>query len=135
MNPLEPYDEEAAEAYFTCQCNPPFEKWRDGEDGGEPHLYAHRVPIDCMTAEDWQRIARAKQDHAATVWVVEVNGDIDCGYPNDGVIGIFENAEKAWAVAMLTAQANNGGSDEWEVSEEGINIGRADVFVKKLEVQ
>ena len=75
-----PWPAAIPESYFTCQCNPPVET---GENWP-----IHRIPIDCMTAEDWQRTARAKQERAVTVWVVNVIGDEDCGAPNEGAIGV-----------------------------------------------
>ncbi len=121
---------QATKDYFTCQCNPPFETERE-----EGSLYAHRIPIDCMTAEDWQRVARTKQERAATVWVVTVLGDVDCGAPNEGVIGVYESKTWAWKVAMLRASEIT--DDDIEVSEDRIELGeiRGDIFVTAWEVQ
>ena len=93
--------------YFTCQCNPPVAPM------GDDAWPLHRIPVDCMTAEDWQRVARAKQERAKTVWVVSVIGDEDCGAPNEGAIGVFEHKPAAWALAMERAV---------EISPEDIDV-------------
>ena len=130
-----PWPAAIPEPYFTCKCNPPFEKWRDDENGGEPHLWAHRVPIDCMTAEDWQRVARQKQERAVTVWVVSVIGDEDCGAPNDGAIGVFENKMAAWKVAM--DRASEITDDDVDVREDSIHMGyvRTVIEINEMTVQ
>ena len=96
----------------------------------------HRVPIDCMTAEDWQRAAKAKQERAATVYVVNHIGDQDCGWDNPGVIGVFGNPQDAWeaATAAAKAEALNMNDDYWRVDEKGIHLGRGEVEVKKMHV-
>ena len=109
--------------YFTCQCNPPPE----GSDE-EGYLMMHRIPIDCMTAEDWQRVARAKQERAVTVWVVSVIGDEDCGAPNDGAIGVFENKAAAWKVAM--DRANEITDDDLDVKENSIQMDYVRVVIE-----
>ncbi len=124
-----PWPLQPPEPYFTCQCNPPFEKERE-----EGSFYAHRIPIDCMTAEDWQRSARRKQKRAETVWVVNVIGDEDCGAPNDGAIGVFEHKAQAWALAMDQAVLI---SDEFDVKEDSIQLDyqRVVIEVKEMVVQ
>ena len=123
-----------AAEYFTCKCNPPFEKER--EPGS---LYAHRIPIDCMTAEDWQRVARVKQERASQVWVVSVEGDMDCGYANDGAIGVFADAPAAWAKAHTAAQAFLAERDwdtdpSYRVNAEGIYLENGSYLVKEFNV-
>ncbi len=127
---MEEWEAKSAE-YFTCQCNPPVVQGHDG-------LY-HRVPIDCMTAEDWQRVARAKQERAVTVWVVEVNGDSDCGGPNDGAIAVYAHKSDAWEKAFMEAQRfiNDREWDtnpEYNVTEDGINVYRGSFNVKEMHV-
>ncbi len=126
--PIPPFEEDE---YFTCQCNPPFESQR--EDG----FYAHRIPIDCMTAEDWQRVARAKPERAKTVYVVTSLGDQDCGFPNEGVLGVFVEEKDAWTLAFATGSkyAGSGRLDWGGVSGEGIELGRGDILVQKMEVK
>ena len=122
--------------FFTCQCNPPFVA-----DRGEAGLFAHRIPIDCMTAEDWQRVARAKQERAKTVYVVTSIGDQDCGFPNEGVLGVFAHEKEAWVMAFDTATRyttpdSTGYSVDWGgVSDEGIEIGRGDILVQEMMVK
>ncbi len=133
------YDEEKAAKYFTCQCNPAFESQRPDENGVLGGLWAHRIPIDCMTAEDWKRVAQAKQERAKTVWVVTVVGDEDCGAANDGLIDVYANKNDAWSRAFQKAQEHvrerSWDSDpEYDVSEEGISLYRSDVLVTKTEV-
>jgi hypothetical protein len=116
--------DKAPDDYFTCQCNPP-----DNREG-----YAHRIPIDCMTAEDWQRVARERQTRAKTVWVVSVIGDEDCGAPNEGAVGVFEFKAQAWADAMNRAVEIS--PDDIDVEENRIVLGneRASVEVTEMEV-
>ena len=126
----------AAEEYFTCQCNPPFEAERG--DGKGP--WAHRIPIDCMTAEDWQRVARSKQERSATVYVVSVVGDQDCGYENDGAVGVFTNKPDAWKLATDLSEAFLGGRDwdsdpYYDVDGEGIHLERGSYLVKEFSVE
>ncbi len=129
------YDTEKADKYFTCQCNPPFIA-----DRGEAGLFAHRIPIDCMTAEDWQRVARAKQERATQVWVVSVEGDQDCGYANDGAIGVFANISDAWGLASSAADAFIENRRDWDpdpyykVDDEGIHLERGSYLVKEFNV-
>ena len=135
MNPeqLAKWEEESAK-YFTCQCNPPFESVRE-----EGSFWAHRVPIDCMTAEDWKRVAEARQERAVQVWVVESNGDSDCGGTNDGVLGVYEHKSDAWTRAFSEAQQyiNNRDWDkdpEYNVTEEGIELYASSINVKEMNV-
>ena len=136
MNEYEGQGIDAAEQYFTCQCSPPFETVR--EPGS---LYAHRIPIDCMTAEDWQRVARAKQWRAATVYVVSVEGDQDCGYENEGAIAVYANAPGAWKAANLAAEAFLEERADWDkdptydVDDEGIHLEKGSYYVKKMTVE
>lgn len=126
---------EGMEEYFTCRCNPPFETER--EDGS---FYAHRIPIDCMTAEDWKQVAQARQERAKTVYVVSVEGDVDCNYDNDGATSVHVNKPDAWAEAHKLAQAFISGR-EWDtdpsykVDDEGIHLERGDYLVKEMTVQ
>ena len=121
----------SSDEYFTCQCNPPFETER--KPGS---FYAHRIPIDCMTAEDWQRLAREKQTRAKTVYVVSVVGDEDCGWPNDGAIGVFENRTPAWRLAMDRAEEINEkhSADDLNMEENRVRLERADIYVTEMEV-
>jgi len=119
--------------FFTCKCNPPFVA-----DRGEAGLFAHRIPIDCMTAEDWQRVAQAKQERAATVYVVTSLGDQDCGFPNEGLLGVFVEMQAAWLTAFETAEAYR--SSDYSptftgVTAEGISFERGMIYVEKKEVQ
>ena len=113
----------ALDDYFTCQCNPPPES--SDQDG---YLLMHRIPVDCMTAEDWQRVAREKQERAVTVWVVNVIGDEDCGAPNDGAIGVFEHKPAAWALAMEKAVEIS--PEDIDVGEDKIELGYARVVIE-----
>ena len=115
-----PWPAAIPESYFTCQCNPPVET---GENWP-----IHRIPIDCMTAEDWQRTARAKQERAVTVWVVNVIGDEDCGAPNEGAIGVFEHKPAAWKLAMERAVEIS--PDEIDVGESKIEMGYARTIIE-----
>ncbi len=130
---MEEWEASSAE-YFTCQCNPPFEAVRE-----EGSFYAHRIPIDCMTAEDWQRVAEARQERAVQVWVVESNGDSDCGGANDGVFGVYANKSDAWEKAFMEAQRFISEREwdkdpEYNVTEEGIELYRSSINVKEMNV-
>ncbi len=116
--------------YFTCQCNPPVAQM------GDEAWPLHRIPIDCMTAEDWQRVAREKQVRAKTVYVVSVIGDEDCGWPNDGVIGVFENRTPAWRLAMDRAEEINEehSADHLSMEEDRVRLERADIYVTEMKV-
>ncbi len=109
----------ALDDYFTCQCNPPPES--SDQDG---YLLMHRIPVDCMTAEDWQRVAREKQKRAATVWVVTSVGDSDCGGINKGLHGVYSGSVEAWTAAMAVAHEYVEDRDwdkdpEFDVTDEG----------------
>ena len=125
--------EESSAKYFTCQCNPPVAPM------GDDAWPLHRIPIDCMTAEDWQRVARARQERAVTVYVVESNGDSDCGGTNDGVLGVYEHKSDAWEKAFMEAQRYIS-EREWDkdpdynVTEEGIELYRGSINVKEMNV-
>ena len=123
----------SANEYFTCQCNPPPEG--SDQDG---YLLMHRIPIDCMTALDWQTLARAKQERSAQVWVVSVEGDTDCGYSNDGAIGVFANISDAWKLAMTASEEFLGEDAErsryYKIDEEGVHLERGSYLVKKFNV-
>ncbi len=121
-----------SDEYFTCQCNPPRDVVRIG-------WLMHRIPIDCMTAEDWKRVAEARQERATTVYVVEANGDSDCGGPNDGVLGVYANKSDAWEKAFMEAQRYNNNRDwdkdpEYNVTEDGIDVYRGSFNVKEMSV-
>lgn len=126
---------EGSEEYFTCKCNPkPDHPIVEGE------LLMHRIPIDCMTAEDWQRVARAKQERAKTVYVVSVEGDVDCNYDNDGAISVHVNKPDAWAeahkLAFLFLNGRGWDTDpSYRVDGEGIHLERGDYLVKEMTVQ
>ncbi len=124
-----PWPPPQPEPYFTCKCNPSVANMTDDT------WPLHRIPIDCMTAEDWQRVAREKQERAATVWVVSVIGDEDCGAPNEGAIGVFENKPAAWLLAMTRAAEIS--PDDISVEEDKIEMGyaRTVIEVNKMEVQ
>ncbi len=99
----------------------------------------HRIPIDCMTAEDWKRVAEARQERATQVWVVSVEGDTDCGYDNQGAIGVYQFKNDAWAEALKQAQAFIDGRDwdtdpYYQVDEGGVHLERGDYYVKELNV-
>ncbi len=97
----------------------------------------HRIPIDCMTAEDWKRVAQERQIIAKTVYAVVSLGDSDCGFPNEGVLGVFSEESAARALALAVATRYN--EPDWiawgGVSEGGISVGRGDVLVQKIEVK
>ena len=125
----------ANDEYFTCQCNPPVPETNDPD-----RLIMHRIPIDCMTAEDWKRVAQARQERAVTVWVVTSVGDSDCGGINEGLHGVYSGPNKAWAAAMAVAQGYVDDRDwdddpEWEVTDEGIELYRSSVLVTETTVQ
>ena len=120
--------------YFTCQCNPPVAPMTDDA------WPLHRIPIDCMTAEDWQRVAREKQERAVTVWVVTSVGDSDCGGINEGLHGVYSGSVEAWSSAMAVAHQYVDNRDwdddpEWDVTNEGIDLYRGSVLVTETTVQ
>ncbi len=126
-----PWPPPQPEPYFTCQCNPPVAAL------GSDEWPLHRIPIDCMTAEDWQRVARKKQERAVTVWVVSVIGDEDCGAPNEGAIGVFQHKPAAWGLAMERANEIVSDVDVFDVKESSIQMDyeRVVIEINEMTVQ
>lgn len=77
-------------------------------------------------------MAQAKQERAATVYTVSWIGDEDCGFPNDGVIGVYDNYPQAWEKAIAGAISYHSELGRaFAVTEKGIELDRGTVRVEE----